>query len=84
MQEQYENLGDELDAEELYREMCQIEGYPCPTCTQHKHKDNPEKCSVMCLRWKLWRDEFMQRVKANAKELREKGEIRIRRRVNSD
>lgn len=76
MQEQYEKMGDEFDAEALYKEMCQIEGYPCPTCLQSNHKDNPEKCGQPCYRWKLWYKWFMQRVRENAEELKEKGEIR--------
>lgn len=72
----YDTTNNEVDVEEFYSKMCQIEGYPCPTCTQHTHKDNPEKCAQPCLRWKFWFKEFMQCVRANAEELREKGEIR--------
>ena len=64
----------EIDIEELYRKMCEIPGYPCPTC-EIRFKENPMECRQMCLRWKDWFSDFWQQVKANVAEMKNKGEL---------
>lgn len=64
----------EIDSKELYQKMCEIPGYPCPTC-EIRFKENPADCAQMCLRWKDWFSEIWRQLKASVGELNNKGEL---------